>query len=128
MANATADNTDAFCAKFLETIACNRAFVRCVRNFLNIHIVGADEIDKSKGADNSTTIEQDSSAVITPTGLLEKILRDKHSVDSFDSFKEVLRNLWKSETYRNEGAKDWKSFKDISAKEARKLIISLKST
>ena len=128
VANATADNTDAFCAKFLETIACNRAFVRCVRNFLNIHIVGADEIDKSKGADNSTTIEQDSSAVITPTGLLEKILRDKHSVDSFDSFKEVLRNLWKSETYRNEGAKDWKSFKDISAKEARKLIISLKST
>ena len=27
-ANATVANTDAFCAKFLETIACNRAFVR----------------------------------------------------------------------------------------------------
>tara|TARA_R110000744_G_scaffold133833_1_gene242412 strand:- start:1481 stop:2266 length:786 start_codon:yes stop_codon:yes gene_type:complete len=127
VANATLANTDAFCAKFLETIACNRAFVRCVRNFLNIHIVGADEIDKSKGADNSTTIEHDSSPVITPSGLLEKILRDKHSVDSFDSFKEILRNLWKEERYRNEDAKNWKSFKDISAKEARKLIISLKS-
>ena len=127
VANATLANTDAFCAKFLETIACNRAFVRCVRNYLNIHIVGADEIDKSKGADNFSSVEDDSSPVITPTRLLEKILRDKHSVDSFDSFKEVLRNLWKSETYRNEEAKDWKSFKDISAKEARKLIISLKS-
>ena len=127
VANATLANTDAFCAKFLETIACNRAFVRCVRNYLNIHIVGADEIDKSKGADNSSTIESDSSPVITPSALLEKILRDKHSVDSFDSFKEILRDLWKNEKYRNEDAKDWSSFKDISAKEARKLIISLKS-
>ena len=89
--------------------------------------MGADEIDKSKGADNSSTIESDSSPVITPSALLEKILRDKHSVNSFDSFKEVLRDLWKSEKYRNEDAKDWSSFNDISAKEARKLIISLKS-
>jgi len=126
-ANASESNTDSFCMKFLETIACNRAFVRCVRNYLNVHIVGADEIDKSKGADNSSTIESDSSPVITPSALLEKILRDKHSVDSFDSFKEILRDLWKNEKYRNEDAKDWSSFKDISAKEARKLIISLKS-
>ena len=33
MANATFDNTSSFATKFLETIACNRAFVRCVRNF-----------------------------------------------------------------------------------------------
>ena len=46
MANATIDNTNSFAKKFLETIACNRAFVRCVRNFLNVHIVGDDEIDK----------------------------------------------------------------------------------
>jgi|TARA_R100000458_G_C8257001_1_gene232986 hypothetical protein len=89
--------------------------------------VGADEIDKSKGADNSTSIEEESPAVITPSGLLEKILREKHSVDSFESFKEILRDLWKNERYRNEEAKNWKSFQDISSKEARKLIISLKS-
>ena len=40
MANATSENTSSFATKFLETIACNRAFVRCVRNFLNVHIVG----------------------------------------------------------------------------------------
>ena len=34
VANATIENTSSFAKKFLETIACNRAFVRCVRNFL----------------------------------------------------------------------------------------------
>jgi len=83
VANATLANTDAFCAKFLETIACNRAFVRCVRNYLNVHIVGADEIDKSQGSGQA--VEADAIATpITPVDLLEKTLRDKHGVDSFD--------------------------------------------
>ena len=123
-ANATLSNTDNFCAKFLETIACNRAFVRCVRNYLNIHIVGADEIDKSQ----ATTQSYESDAVaspITPVDLLEKTLREKHNVDSFEGCKNVLRDLWKSESYRNEKAKEWSCFKDIPAKEARKLIVVL---
>jgi|TARA_R110002020_G_scaffold70186_2_gene182231 hypothetical protein len=123
-ANATLANTDSFCAKFLETIACNRAFVRCVRNYLNIHIVGADEIDKSQGAGQA--VEADAIAIpITPVDLLAKTLRDKHGVDSFDSCKDVLRDLWKSEKYRNEEAKKWSSFSDIPAREARKLIVAL---
>ena len=124
VANATLANTDNFCAKFLETIACNRAFVRCVRNYLNIHIVGADEIDKSQGSGQA--VEADAIATpITPVDLLAKTLRDKHGVDSFDSCKDVLRDLWKSEKYRNEEAKTWNSFSDIPAKEARKLIVAL---
>jgi len=124
VANATLANTDSFCAKFLETIACNRAFVRCVRNYLNIHIVGADEIDKSQGSGQA--VEADAIATpITPVDLLAKTLRDKHGVDSFDSCKDVLRDLWKSEKYRNEEAKTWSSFSDIPAKEARKLIVAL---
>ena len=123
-ANATLSNTDNFCAKFLETIACNRAFVRCVRNYLNIHIVGADEIDKSQSTAQS--YESDTVATpIPPVDLLEKTLREKHNVDSFEGCKNVLRDLWKSESYRNEKAKDWSSFKDIPAKEARKLIVVL---
>jgi hypothetical protein len=125
-ANASLENTDAFCEKFLETIACNRAFVRCVRNFLNIHIVGADEIDKSgnrsSANQNSVSEQPSSSAPITPSGLLEKTLKDKHSVDSFDGFKDILRALWKDGKYTNEEVKGWSSFGDISAKEARKLI------
>ncbi|NVM35098.1 MAG: hypothetical protein HWN81_05850 [Candidatus Lokiarchaeota archaeon] len=123
VANATADNTDNFCVKFLETIACNRAFVRCVRNFLNIHIVGADEIDKSDGSTSSAASSRPANlAPITPSRLLEKTLSDKHNVDSFDAFKELLRDLWKSEKYINESVKDWNNFGDIPAKEARKLI------
>ena len=125
VANASLANTDAFCAKFLETIACNRAFVRCVRNYLNIHIVGADEIDKSQVV--GQTMDAEPSAAITPVGLLEKTLREKHKVESFADCKDLLRDLWKHEKYRNDSAKDWQSFGDIPAKEARKLIAVLKS-
>jgi hypothetical protein len=124
-ANATAENTDDFCIKFLETIACNRAFVRCVRNFLNIHIVGADEIDKSKTAFPSGLQETDyhSSIVpITPINILEKVLREKHNVSNFEDFKNLLRDLWSSEAYRNESVKEWNKFEDIPAKEARLLL------
>ena len=124
VANATLANTDSFCAKFLETIACNRAFVRCVRNYLNIHVVGADEIDKSQGSGQA--VEADAIATpITPVDLLEKTLREKHGVDSFEACKKVLRDLWKDDKYRNESAAEWNSFEDIPAKEARKLIVAL---
>lgn len=126
VANATFSNTDSFASKFLETIACNRAFVRCVRNFLNVHIVGADEIDKSKGVKNVQTIDTSgftaTAATTTPKGLLEKYLREKHEVSDFDGFKELLRLLWKEDKYVNEDVKDWGSFEDIPVKEVRKLI------
>ena len=124
IANATFENTDSFCEKFLETIACNRAFVRCVRNFLNVHIVGADEIDKSPSMPSKATSAQKSSSFVpvTPSGLLEKNLMDRHGIDTFDGFKDLLRDLWKSDKYINESVKDWNNFADIPAKEARKLI------
>jgi len=124
VANATLDNTDSFCAKFLETIACNRAFVRCVRNYLGIHIVGADEIDKSE---NKTPIQKKSGTAsqifaITPTGTLQKTLSEVLNITDFDDFKNYLRSLWKSETYKNEDIKEWNDFGDIPAKECRILI------
>jgi len=125
VANATADNTDDFCYKFLETIACNRAFVRCVRNFLNINIVGADEIDKSNPKDEknrSSGSKTTSNAPITPSALLKSKSEAKYGTDSFESFKDVLRELWTSGTYINEDVKNWSSFDNIPAKEARKLI------
>ena len=116
MANATLDNTSSFATKFLETIACNRAFVRCVRNFLNVHIVGDDEIDKSgKPAKTSTA------SPLSPHGMLEK------HFESFEDFKSKLRILWKDDQYRNEEAASWKSFKDIPPKEARILLKLVKS-
>lgn len=132
VANATADNTDNFCLKFLETIACNRAFVRCVRNFLNIHIVGADEIDKSKNkeVDISDLIASSNAIPITAQGTLEKLVNEKLRIADFDGFKKHLRTLWKQATEEKDEkmltllneAKEWSKFKDIPAKSARILI------
>jgi hypothetical protein len=119
IANATIHNTNGFAAKFLECIAENRAFVRTVRNFLGIHIVGADEIDSSK---NKAPIEIPTGSTakdISPQG----ILKEKAGVD-FESFKDKLRGWYSSEEYKNdpEIIKTWKSYKDIPAKECRKLL------
>jgi hypothetical protein len=122
MANATLDNTNDFCAKFLETIATNRAFVRCVRNFLGINIVGDDEIDKSKNKTVSYSSAESAITNITPQGLLKKQAKDKLGHDSFDDFKNFLRKLWTEEKYKNDEAKSWKDFASIPAKECRKLI------
>lgn len=131
VANATAENTDDFCLKFLETIACNRAFVRCVRNFLNIHIVGADEIDKSKNRVTDISDLIVSSAIpITPQGTLEKAVNEKLKILSFDDFKGFLRQVWKEANGSGSpdlveifgSAKDWTSYKDIPAKSSRVLL------
>lgn len=126
MANATLENTNDFCAKFLETIATNRAFVRCVRNYLGINIVGDDEIDKSK---NKVAVYENSESSIlniTPQGLLKKLAKDKLSCDNFDDFKTYLRKLWQEEVYKNEEAKAWNDFTAIPAKECRKLTSFIK--
>ena len=49
LADATLNNTKSFARFFLAAIAENRAFVRCVRNFLKINIVSQEELgDASK--------------------------------------------------------------------------------
>lgn len=130
VANATLENTDSFCSKFLETIACNRAFVRCVRNYLGVHIVGADEIDKSDGESVKKSSSGDASHIfaITPTGTLQKTLAEVLNITNFDDFKEYLRTLWKNEAYKNEDIKDWNDFKDIPAKECRIIIALIRKT
>jgi len=118
MANATLDNTSSFATKFLETIACNRAFVRCVRNFLNVHIVGDDEIDKSSqtGSTNS------SSGSLTPSSMIESLVSDKLNCSNFEEFKVILRDWWKSGKYKNDSVKEWLSYSDIPPSESRVLM------
>ena len=129
VANATTDNTSSFATKFLETIAANRAFVRCVRNFLNVHIVGDDEIDKSNGTPQHPEADDASEPLkkLTPNGVLENLCQNKLKCDSFDGFKDKLREMWTLDLYRNEEAKSWSTFDDIPAKEARRLINIIKN-
>tara|TARA_R110002153_G_scaffold5754_2_gene26563 strand:- start:2604 stop:3362 length:759 start_codon:yes stop_codon:yes gene_type:complete len=123
VANATIENTSSFAKKFLETIACNRAFVRCVRNFLNVHIVGDDEIDKSDIKKSSQSND------LSPVGFLKKELSESHSISSYEDFLPMLREMHKSKQINIESAiiKEWRSFTDIPAKDCRILLGALKS-
>jgi len=120
MANATLDNTHDFGQSFLETMACNRSFVRAVRNFLNIHIVGADEIDKS------TKKKSSASKPNSPPGLSPQSMIETYYDENFDSFISDLRKFWAKDIYKNEDSGNWKSFDDIPIKEARVLIKLIK--
>jgi len=125
VANATIENTNSFAKKFLETIACNRSFVRCVRNFLNVHIVGDDEIDKSDNRKSDSSSSND----LSPSGFLKKELKDNHAISSYQDFLPVLRELHKSKkiSISTEVIKTWNDFSDISAKDCRVLLGSLKN-
>ncbi len=124
IANATAYNTSNFAQKFLETIATNRAFVRCVRNFLNIHIVGADEIDTSN---NKSAPMQQESVAYGPLNVLMSQVKLSGSDQDFEIFKEILRGLYKNNAYKNKDVKNWKTWGNIPKTEITKLIKVLKS-
>ena len=85
LADAHWDNTQSFAKNFLMAIAENRAFVRCVRSFLKIHIVGSDEIG---GKNNTVATDHDSSASSAPASLLEKTMQD-YGI-TFNQIKEGL--------------------------------------
>ena len=112
IANATLDNTYDFGQNFLETIACNRAFVRCVRNFLNIHIVGSDEIGPAPKSSSSKGKPSTS-----PQAMLAS-----HFDNDFESFRTLLRVFWQDGTYKHDSIKDWNGFPDIPIKESRILL------
>jgi hypothetical protein len=84
LADATSNNTKSFARFFLAAIAENRAFVRCVRNFLKINIVGQEELGDAKLIDDSTPQESPTS----PQALLAKVMKDKSI--TFDQLKKKL--------------------------------------
>jgi hypothetical protein len=103
LADAHLDNTKDFAKNFLMAIAENRAFIRAVRSFLKINIVGNDEMGKTTHID--TEIESNIS-VTQPIALLQKTM-EEHSI-SFDQIKE--RAIQK----KMSGADTWKEINDIS--------------
>lgn len=120
VANATWDNVNGFCEKFLESIAENRAYIRCVRNFLNIPIVGADEIDGSP----NKKVDKDEPGRPANTGPQASLKKkaEKNGYPSFEEFKDFLREKWKSGEFKDKNTKSWSDFSDIPAKQARVLL------
>jgi hypothetical protein len=116
LADAHLDNTKDFAKNFLMAIAENRAFIRAVRSFLKINIVGNDEMGKTTHIDS----EVESNTTITqPVALLEKTM-EEYGI-SFEQIKE--RALQK----KMEGAENWNNIKDISPLSMFTIISGIKN-
>lgn len=85
LADATSNNTKSFARFFLAAIAENRAFVRCVRNFLKINIVSQEELGDAKLLDDSNVVAENPTS---PQTLLEKTMKDKGI--TFETLKKKL--------------------------------------
>lgn len=101
-ADATLRNTNGIAREYLTTIAVNRSFVRAVRNFLKIYIVGYDEIVKSVGAsfteENTVSVNTDPNSVLTS-------LMEKHGI-TFEKLKEICGS-------KGDDVSKWNSITDI---------------
>jgi len=111
--DASPSNTQSFAKFFLGPIAENRAFVRCVRNFLRINIVGQDEMGNVKVMDEAPP--ENSS---DPRYLLNNVMKEKNV--SFDVMK---KKLIKEQV---EGAENFTSTEDIPKFKIFELIERLK--
>lgn len=108
-ADATMENTGGF--GYLGAQAGNRAFIRCVRDFLKIEIYGKDEIAPSK---NGKKPNSQNNAYKT----LEKLCEEKNI-----TFEQVKSKMTSE---KHEGAEQWESFKNISKNDALAIIQRIK--
>ena len=107
VASASINNTSGFGQLFLESIAANRAFVRAVRNFLNINIVGKDEI-ADNGVSSEIEVSNDQTD-ISHTGILQKKMDEKKI--SFEVLKQGALGKYKEEMKSN--PEEWNVLADI---------------
>lgn len=128
-ADAHPDNTYDFAANYLTSIACNRAFCRAVRGFLNISILASDEISDKKA---KREVQTDfSGQPPSPQDSLKKVLALNFSVKDFDGFKSLLKSEIRkgNQIISNDDFSKWSSysdFNDIPKRECVRLIGELK--
>lgn len=84
-ADASPQNTSGIGSIYLTAVAENRSFVRAVRGFLRISILGQEEVSENDG---ETSPSSDSNVKVDPYGLLRSKMEEK-SV-SFDRIKAKL--------------------------------------
>lgn len=102
LAEAHLDNTKDFAKNFLMAIAENRAFIRTVRSFLRINIVGNDEMGKTTTADSEF---EPATSVTQPIALLRKIMSE-YSI----TFEQIKDGAVKK---KMDGAENWLNLEDI---------------
>jgi hypothetical protein len=116
LADAHLDNTKDFAKNFLMAIAENRAFIRTVRSFLKINIVGNDEMGKTTHVDADI---EPNTMITQPVALLQKTM-EEHSI-SFEQVKE--RAIQK----KMDGAENWSKIEDISPLSMFTIISGIKN-
>jgi hypothetical protein len=116
LADAHLDNTKDFAKNFLMAIAENRAFIRAVRSFLKINIVGNDEMGKTTHIDSEV---EPNTSITQPVALLEKTMEEYNI--SFEQIKE--RAIQK----KMDGAENWSNLKDISPLSMFTIISGIKN-
>ena len=114
MGDAHPYNTNDFAMYYLAAIAANRAFVRCVRNFLNIDIVGKDEIGITPRKNASVSVEN----ITDPKYLLSSLMKD-NSIP-FSIIKQILVDQ------DVKGADGFSSVSDVPNLKAFELVEQLK--
>jgi hypothetical protein len=120
LADAHLDNTKSFAKDFLMAIAENRAFVRAVRNFLRINILGSDELGDTK---NQTVVHTESGtenviAASHPANVLKEAMAKANI--NFEKIKETMVKEGLEE------ASSWNSVSDIPHKTIFSLIQRIK--
>jgi len=120
LADAHLDNTKSFAKDFLMAIAENRAFVRAVRNFLRINILGSDELGDSK---NQTVIHTESGTESTiATSHPANVLKEAMAKANIP-FEKIKETMIKEGT---ENAETWNAVSDIPHKMIFSLIQRIK--
>jgi len=118
LADAHLNNTYNFASNFLMAIAENRAFVRAVRNFLRINIVGQDEMGGKKGAAFEPDTK-DEPSITDPINALNKAMAGVGL--TFELIKTKLIGEGEEE------ASKWDSVSDIPKKRIYSLIDRIKN-
>lgn len=90
-------NTKGFGSNFLTPIGENRAFVRCVRNYLGINILGFDELGDSKLTENNDNNGFGNS--LSPVGIFKKLMEDRNIAFSNIKNKLIKEKFPNAETF-----------------------------
>ena len=94
---------------FLMTIAENRSFVRAVKNFLKISVLGQDEVSLSEDNPSATTPEPEQNNEARK--ILQKLLSDNEV--PFDRFKNAITHYVSKGQLKGLASETWEVIDDI---------------
>lgn len=121
-ADASYTNTDDFSRRFLTCTAENRAFVRCIRNFLNIPIVGQDEM----APEENQNTENSNSEITVVNSVGPHAALSKKMEKSNMTFEKLIVKIIDSKYATAEVSQNWKTLSDIPVEIAVKILGSKK--